>query len=45
LTDEEIAEFRRPEVTRFQPLRGIARFYYSAAPTGFLEAGWQQEVK
>lgn len=33
------AEFRPPEPTRFQPLRGIARFWHSAAPSGFLEMG------
>ncbi len=29
-------EFRPPGVTRFQPLRGIARFYYARHPFGFL---------
>lgn len=28
------------EVTRLPPLRGAARFYYSAAPSGFRKVGW-----
>lgn len=32
-------EFRPPGVTRFQPLRGIARFYRFRRPFGFLWMG------
>ena len=35
----EITEFRPPEPTRFQPLRGIARFWHSAAPSGDIQRG------
>lgn len=28
------------EVTRLPPLRGAARFYHSAAPSGDIKVGW-----
>ena len=36
-------EFRPPGVTRFQPLRGIARFYRFRRPFGFLWMGYRRK--
>ena len=39
LTCQECGVPPAGEVTRFQPLRGIARFYYARRPFGFPQRG------